>query len=363
MLQFGNDGRPMYVPTSRRRDHRGSGGARRRGPSWGHSAAINRLAEPKQRHDQDYDYGDARVAHPKAWGAGGGGGARGQRGGGGGGGAQRAGAGWQPGAWRPAHEPPRSRVGAGRQRSGAAAARGRPPGGIGRAAAEMRRRFPPLAEVSSGMSHLEALREQQRAQREQLHELRESHHEAQQTLARRQEMEVEELYEMQAWQQQLQEKLSSLEETTVGTAQRILEEIGDARADVRAVTLDTLAELQRAGRSGGQGAASGAAAVASFLAAVLTELDLCGACSCQEILRRNDRGQGLATSSGSGSSSSPRDHRPCLMRRMTASGAHTAPPTTWRPPLVRRGRPEGVRRWPGGEAGRASRSGAGGWPT
>jgi hypothetical protein len=32
----------------------------------------------------------------------------------------------------------------------------------------------------------------------------------------------------------------------------------------------------------------GAAAVASFLAAVLTEIYLCSVCSCQEILRRND---------------------------------------------------------------------------
>jgi hypothetical protein len=36
----------------------------------------------------------------------------------------------------------------------------------------------------------------------------------------------------------------------------------------------------------------GAAAVASFLAAVLTEICLCGVCSCHEILRRNSRGQG-----------------------------------------------------------------------
>eukprot|EP01047_Picozoa_sp_COSAG01_P009755 COSAG01_NODE_404_length_17467_cov_69.758650_8_plen_240_part_00 len=37
---------------------------------------------------------------------------------------------------------------------------------------------------------------------------------------------------------------------------------------------------------------AGAAAVASFLAAVLTEICLCGICSCQETLRRNGRGQG-----------------------------------------------------------------------
>jgi hypothetical protein len=34
----------------------------------------------------------------------------------------------------------------------------------------------------------------------------------------------------------------------------------------------------------------GAASVASFLAAVLTEIYLCNVCSCQEILRRNGRG-------------------------------------------------------------------------
>jgi hypothetical protein len=35
----------------------------------------------------------------------------------------------------------------------------------------------------------------------------------------------------------------------------------------------------------------GAAAVASFVAAVLTEMYLCGVCSCQEILRGSGRGQ------------------------------------------------------------------------
>jgi hypothetical protein len=39
------------------------------------------------------------------------------------------------------------------------------------------------------------------------------------------------------------------------------------------------------------GAAAVAAAVASFLEAVLTEIYLCGVCSCREILRRNGRGQ------------------------------------------------------------------------
>jgi hypothetical protein len=35
----------------------------------------------------------------------------------------------------------------------------------------------------------------------------------------------------------------------------------------------------------------GAAAVASFLAAVLTEIYLCNVCSCPKLLRRNGRGQ------------------------------------------------------------------------
>jgi hypothetical protein len=34
------------------------------------------------------------------------------------------------------------------------------------------------------------------------------------------------------------------------------------------------------------------ASAASFLTAVFTEIYLCHACSCQEILRRNGRGQG-----------------------------------------------------------------------
>jgi MFS family permease len=38
------------------------------------------------------------------------------------------------------------------------------------------------------------------------------------------------------------------------------------------------------------GAGIGAASVASFLAAVLTEIHLCNVCSYQEILRRNGRG-------------------------------------------------------------------------
>jgi hypothetical protein len=44
--------------------------------------------------------------------------------------------------------------------------------------------------------------------------------------------------------------------------------------------------IARSGLRRGRSADSGAAAVASFLAAVLTEIYLCGVCSCQELLRR-----------------------------------------------------------------------------
>jgi hypothetical protein len=43
-------------------------------------------------------------------------------------------------------------------------------------------------------------------------------------------------------------------------------------------------------RTGAGRSSSGAASVASFVAAVLTEIYLCNVCSCQEILRRNGRG-------------------------------------------------------------------------
>ena len=73
-------------------------------------------------------------------------------------------------------------------------------------------------------------------------ELREQQREQQQ-LAMQQEAELEELHSMQAWQQQLQEKLANLEEQTMLTAEAILEEIEDARADVRNVTMKSLREL------------------------------------------------------------------------------------------------------------------------
>jgi hypothetical protein len=60
--------------------------------------------------------------------------------------------------------------------------------------------------------------------------------------------------------------------------------------------------LQRLGAAGAgspERPGSGAAAVASFLATVLTEIYLCGVCSCQEeILRRNGRGQDPSTRPG-----------------------------------------------------------------
>eukprot|EP01047_Picozoa_sp_COSAG01_P033534 COSAG01_NODE_2472_length_7625_cov_9.664895_4_plen_89_part_00 len=45
-------------------------------------------------------------------------------------------------------------------------------------------------------------------------------------------------------------------------------------------------------------ARSGAVAVASFWAAGLTEIYLCNVCSCQEISRRNGRGQGALGAGG-----------------------------------------------------------------
>jgi hypothetical protein len=54
---------------------------------------------------------------------------------------------------------------------------------------------------------------------------------------------------------------------------------------------------------------AGAAAVASFLAAALTEIYLCDVCSCQDILRRNGRGQ-----TGSGSKSTHSGLRPAAVR-------------------------------------------------
>ena len=58
-----------------------------------------------------------------------------------------------------------------------------------------------------------------------------------------QEAELEELHSMQSWQQQLQEKLANLEEETMVTAEAILQEIEDARADVRNVTMKSLRDL------------------------------------------------------------------------------------------------------------------------
>lgn len=76
-----------------------------------------------------------------------------------------------------------------------------------------------------------------------LRELREQQREQQRQLAMQQEAELEELHSMQSWQQELQEKLANLEEQTMVTAEAILEEIEDARADVRNVTMKSLREL------------------------------------------------------------------------------------------------------------------------
>jgi hypothetical protein len=61
----------------------------------------------------------------------------------------------------------------------------------------------------------------------------------------------------------------------------------------------------------------GAAAVGSFWAAVLAEIYLCGICSCQEILRRNGRGQvrsPRAASTTRGSCASPVSSALCWWR-------------------------------------------------
>jgi hypothetical protein len=57
-------------------------------------------------------------------------------------------------------------------------------------------------------------------------------------------------------------------------------------ADCQKASAAAAAAAQGGGGEGGAGAAS----VASFLAAVLTEIYLCNVCAYQEILRRNGRG-------------------------------------------------------------------------
>jgi hypothetical protein len=51
---------------------------------------------------------------------------------------------------------------------------------------------------------------------------------------------------------------------------------------------------------------AGAAAIASFLAGVWAEIYLCNVCSCQEILRRNGRGQARSVSAPTRSSTTSR---------------------------------------------------------
>jgi hypothetical protein len=281
---IGNDGRPMHVPGARvgrgaaapedgrpvwgggggaRRNKRGGGGGEggsgsgggdyhgyaRREPTWEfnhhRSAAINRLAEPKR------DYSDERAEQRPAWGARGGGGTTVR---------QRRG-GYQ-------QQQPMPRM----PRSGgyhAPEPEREPRFGGGGGGRKSSKKFPPLQRVH-GMSRLDALRQQQEVQQDQLRcvpttrcptgvlraptaadpcaicvsrDLREQQREQQRQLATQQEAELEELHSMQAWQQQLQEKLANLEEQTMVTAEAILDEIEDARADVRNVTKKSLRSL------------------------------------------------------------------------------------------------------------------------
>jgi hypothetical protein len=70
------------------------------------------------------------------------------------------------------------------------------------------------------------------------------------------------------------------------------------------------------------GSNHGAAAVASFLAAVLTDIYLCGVCSCQEILRRNGRGQAEVTFTA---------YAP-LARASLRNASEISPYPSWAPP-------------------------------
>jgi hypothetical protein len=64
------------------------------------------------------------------------------------------------------------------------------------------------------------------------------------------------------------------------------EDLADCQKASAAAAAAAAAAAQGGGGEGGAGAAS----VASFLAAVLTEIYLCNVCAYQEILRRNGRG-------------------------------------------------------------------------
>lgn len=165
---IGNDGRPMHVPggragrEARRNDGRpawGGGGGRRdrergggggggdyygyarREPEWEYShrrsAAINRLAVPKR------DYSDDRVEQRPEWAA---------RGGGGSNTVRRRPPGFRaprPGGYHAPEPEPRFR------------------GGTKQRASNASQKFPPLQRVH-GMSRLDALRQQQEVQQEQL---------------------------------------------------------------------------------------------------------------------------------------------------------------------------------------------------
>jgi hypothetical protein len=62
----------------------------------------------------------------------------------------------------------------------------------------------------------------------------------------------------------------------------------------------------------------GAASVASFEAAVLTEIYLCNVCSCQETLRRNGPGQGA----GAAAAAEEQRARSARDRGITSAGGH-----------------------------------------
>jgi hypothetical protein len=65
---------------------------------------------------------------------------------------------------------------------------------------------------------------------------------------------------------------------------------GQCTEDLADCQKASAAAAAAAAQGGGGEGGAGAASVASFLAAVLTEIYLCNVCAYQEILRRNGRG-------------------------------------------------------------------------
>jgi hypothetical protein len=96
--------------------------------------------------------------------------------------------------------------------------------------------------------------------------------------------------------------------------------------------------LHQEGRpdGGGEDHAQGAAAVASCLAAALTEIYLCNVCSCQERLRRNGRGQDITSNLAADLQLEP------------AGGGAAAPPAL---PVVTTGWEDSPRALTGGRGG------------